>query len=78
MVAINADSENRVLNKIAVVINNKTKYLSYSLEEGDEPRLKMSEFLKLRILGELYGWNVINIDEENSDIVEENILKIFE
>ena len=71
------DKNNSILQKIAVILNNERKYLGYSLDENEEPKLKMTENTKMVILENIYGWTVINVNDDDSKelskAIKENI-----
>jgi hypothetical protein len=72
------DKDNNILQKLAVILNNDKKYLAYSLDENEEPKLKMSENTKMVILENIYEWTVINIDQDDSkelsNAIKQNIV----
>ena len=71
------DKSNNVIQKIAVILNNDKKYLGYSLDENEEPKLRMTENTKMVILENIYEWTVININENDSkelaNAIKENV-----
>ncbi|CAI2385882.1 unnamed protein product [Moneuplotes crassus] len=77
VVAFKLDAKKDLLQKIAIVINNQGKYLAYSLEDDDDPKLKMSEYIKIKIMGEIYQWDVINVDDDKLDLIDSSLKGIL-
>ena len=63
---LRSDENNNIVQKITVILNNEKKYLGYSLDENEEPKLKMTENVKMVILENMYDWTVINVNDDDS------------
>jgi hypothetical protein len=75
---LKVDHTGQIGKKIAVLVNNRHKYLGYSLDKDHQPKLRMTEQIKLTILKEFYSWEVVNVDEKNVDQVPQAVQNIVQ